>query len=79
MKAKAYKVHYSTASKSTSAVLLVNEGETKEQVLALKDSDFKLGDNYSRIEQSREISLHELMVRDLSAVELIVLFRLANQ
>ncbi|MDA1918225.1 hypothetical protein [Bacillus cereus group sp. BcHK140] len=70
---KAFRVFYQTAGRSTSAVVLTEDESTLETSLSEKDSDFEIGDRYSRISNKREMPLSNVMLRDLSVAELLKL------
>lgn len=70
---KAFRVFYQTTGRSTSTVVLTEDESTLETSLSEKDSDFEIGDRYSRISNKREMSLSNVMVRDLSVAELLKL------
>ncbi len=68
---KAFRVFYQTAGRSTSTVVLTEDESTLETSLSEKDSDFEIGDRYSRISSKREMPVSNVMVRDLSVAELL--------
>lgn len=70
---KAYEVFYDTGDESTSAIVLTENETTLVESLALKDKNFVVGQMFSLINHKREIPLSNVMVKDLSVMELITL------
>ncbi|MFE7821420.1 hypothetical protein ACFU1R_24870 [Priestia megaterium] len=70
---KAFRVFYSTAGRSTRAIVLSESDSTLEKSLSLKDPDYRVGDSYSRITNKRELPLSSVPVKELSVGELFKL------
>lgn len=70
---KAFEVSYDTADCSTSTLVLTENEDTLAESLALKDKNFVIGDIYSRISWKKEIPLINVMVKDLTVMELVML------
>lgn len=72
---KAYNVYYSTAGNSTSALVLTESEETLELSLANKDKDYQIGSRYSSISHKKEVPLSNVMLKDLTVLELLRLLK----
>lgn len=72
---KAYEVYYSTGGKTTNTVVLVKEDSGIETALSEKDYEFDLDSNFSKIEFKNEIPLSNVMIKDLSVAELLMIIK----
>lgn len=72
---KAFKVYYSTGSKSTNMIVLAEHEGVLAEAVSNKDKDFRLDSTYSRIEIKYEIPFSNVMVEDLSVTELLALIK----
>lgn len=75
MNIEAYEVNYSTGGNTDIAKVLVEKGETLEEALAKKDSDFSVDSRWCRINHKRKISLSSIKINELSILEFKMLMR----
>jgi hypothetical protein len=70
---KAYRLFYQTPGKSDSVIVLVREAESLEEALSKKDTDYEIGDRWSKITSIREVPLSSVLVSSLSVTELLMM------
>jgi hypothetical protein len=71
---KAFEVYYNTVGRSGKRAVVLSENEQAlEYYLSEKDEGFNIGRKYCNIESKTEIPLSNVMVKDLSVIELLML------
>lgn len=70
---KAYKLYYSTGGKQDGIIVIVDEGQSLEEALSEKDSDFSVDSRFCRIDRKKEIPLSTVRLSELSIVEFLKL------
>ena len=69
MSIEAYEVYYSTGGKTDRMTVLRKFGESLEEAIARKDTDFSTDSRWCRIDREKKIPLSTVKISDLSITE----------